>query len=492
MAESADSLLARLAKTLDTEAEFRSEGEARLVAELTALLEGAGFARAPVPPAPDRLTTLQRSILEAVASRVDETGDYRSGRRVIIDAWKPFGLPYVPATLFRYLGKAAPGPLDEVVVHRGPGDESPRSDPAWRHLLVATAAGGDAWEQLARSMDPLHRARILEEVVLGREPGLWGHSLYEVSTAWGDAWIDDTDAGVANWATELASRLAYTWPEKELPTPLGEVLWKLFRAHPIPIDPTWDRLLPITEGTWATREANARTIPDERRGKAIAVALSLAHPNRAYDTALYLIPRLPSPELFRAAFERGREVDANLRKLAKVMKDAAGGNKELLAIVAHELKSDPQPLALSVRRAYAPNLVEDLDAHTRAQLDVACKEWDGDPRPAAARFAPGGESLRDVAQIFELADASGHAYTLIKLLSDGTLFTAKGTAPLGAIIQEGLEIEDRALRAGVDAALSAWRDATRERAGETPTNGAAKTAKKPAAKKRSAKKTSRS
>jgi hypothetical protein len=122
--------------------------------------------------------------------------------------------------------------------------------------------------------------------------------------------------------------------------------------------------------------------------------------------------------------------------------------------------------ALCVRRILRPDGVDELTPLQQAQLVAAGKRYDGGEYSAAERLSfegsdahPGGQkqSFKGFLEIREIVDASSGrpAYdAFLYMVDSGTIFRTGTTDVVADIIQCGLECDDEALEAALDAVVA--------------------------------------
>ena len=319
--------------------------------------------RDPVP-LPEELTPTQRALAELVASLV-ELPLHR------------FAIPQTAWARRRWLGLDPAGPCERLVTFRVGG--SSHTAPLYRALRA-----------LRDAKDASAPAALFDTLALGdrvialTELSLRAYRVDPPSLRDFDA-IDQDDGA---WAPALADRVA-AWfapgaPLGEragLSAPPWEAAWWIFlglaRAHEtlgLELSPRWDPLLPAG---WASMGARCRrcldALPPERRGPALASALSRSFPHDVLRCALEHLPLLPSIELLDRAIEATDDGVGDLgvlpRRVALArLREAVAAHPALVRHLDDHLAALPTVETLRVRATRAPSDLRELTALQRAQL----------------------------------------------------------------------------------------------------------------------------
>jgi hypothetical protein len=413
-------------------------------------LEAAGFEYGPTLPLADRMSPLQRSVVEILAH--DD---------VVISV---HGLPAHAEGRRRWLGLGPekPGLLERLVDSKHPGD--PPRVPLWRALFLndedlaamAKIVGG-------MKLSLLERLELFAEI----ERNYYGFR-YTVGVyfPWGTAAeIAKQPKKAGAWASALADRIVASneskqngalgwWCARGVAKDLRRVMFMSLLAGKVPLKPEWDALLPVAFRQEPDASLVARilaALPIERRGPACVRMLEWHQGGGKVITGLPLLEKFPSKELTELIVKHMGD-DDTLPKRDTAKKLAALAKKHPTVRDALDPSVFAKPIVnLSVTRAFKPRVPKDLTPLQQKQLVVAGSWYDGKKWPVAVRLGleiPKGRKLETFEGSFggwlevrELEDDAGKpAYTAFLYLVDlGAVFVAGTTEVAASIVQSRID-----------------------------------------------------
>ena len=431
----------------------------------------------PVYPLPSELSPIARALAEEVVRDHLPAGHQ----------WLPGGV-----SARRWIGLDPPGPLEREVVVDG------RRLPLWRALRDAQ----DAPRRLA-AVEALPPAERLE-VAAALDALVW---TYRISPQRAQAW--ELVAGLAGEGRAWALDTMATAPGEE-PHAHQLAFFALVRAG-VPIDPAWDRFLPI--GTHVPPEiaaACAAALPLARLEAVAPALLARTFGPKAIATGTAILRHHDSPVIARAVIETSKRSTpwnrkAELAALAEIARTQPG----VAAALAGTAAAAPAARTLTVTWRSAPRAARELTPIMTRQLVEAGRQWDRKTLPAERRLSVDENDEAAIGAVLEYVKLAEHgkpAFDAWLYAGDsGTFFAPNTTKVLALRIQGGIQLASGKRDPALEDALAAIREskearrplaevsaATREgaamrAAAKPPAKQPAPAAKKPAAKKPAAK-----
>lgn len=379
--------------------------------------------------------------------------------------WSSF--PAGRAVRRRWLGLDPKGPLEQSVTFTLDGET--REEPIWRWVKLIHSK----WNQLSQDAYLELRARFDAQFSMEERLLMWGEVNSTQPRVWGLP-----DMAFFNWGEqpELLDQLhgaGVAWASAYLDSALEDTS-KNFRYFlppfmalvrgGVPLEPRWDALMPLMV-PYASEFLHA--LPESRREASAMASLRQGHPANALKVIIEVLPVLPSATLLAFALECIPKSLGSPRKHRRALREAAGANSELLALLdAADAEAGP-PLVLtptrerSIASEGADAVFGELD---KSQLLVAGKRYlggKGAPIEVLLAENPTGpdeeRSLRGQLFYRAIADAKGkHAYDAWLYQTDsGVVFKAGTTRVAAEVVQFSVTCKDDRLAEALEEALRA-------------------------------------
>jgi hypothetical protein len=393
-------------------------------------LEVVAFPKGNVYPLPEDLAPAQRAIAEYLAHH----GDLKL---------HPYAIPGHGETRRRWLGLDPGDALESIMVD---------GVPLWRALqqvgidrvragAILNALSTESMLSAIGEMYPVAYGLHPTPIVLHGKLRIWSELAGEG----------------AEWAIEQAhkwSALASQSTPRQVPEELKALIFLTLVRAKVPIDPSWDVLLPAGWGARTLKEC-VRALPEARRGRALLAALEHQLPTTAVDRGLALVDEFPSALLTEAILQYADHSDLPKRLVVEKLRVVAKKHP----IVAEALAGEPEPVDLRCTEFFKPARIDDLTEVQREQLRLAGKAWDGKDLAAEDRLAEdGGESsFTGLVQFRTLADMEGKPLfdALLYMGDSGSIYKTGTTERIGSVREGTLDIPDRALKEALQLVLYA-------------------------------------